>query len=80
METLKDFRILILVHRIILYTDHNNLTFEKFTTERVLRWRLILEEYGPEIKYIKGPDNDVANTLIRVLLINSRLTESDVTR
>ena len=36
--------------RIIVYTDHNNLTFESFTTERVLRCCLMSEEYIPEIK------------------------------
>ena len=27
------------------------------------RWRLILEEYGPEIVYIKGIDNTVADVI-----------------
>ena len=58
MEKLKEFRTVLLVHRITVYTNHNNLTFENFTTERVLRWRIMLEEYGYEIKYINVPDND----------------------
>ena len=28
-----------------------------------MRWRLILEEFGPELKYIKGENNVVADTL-----------------
>ena len=28
-----------------------------------MRWRLILEEFGPELKYIKGENNAVANAL-----------------
>ena len=40
----------------------------------------MLEEYGPEIKYIKGPDNDAADALIRLQLIDSDATESDITR
>ena len=28
-----------------------------------MRWRLILEELGPELKYIKGENNVVADTL-----------------
>ena len=52
VETLKYFCTNILGHRITVYTYHNNFTFEKFTTERVLGWRLMLEEYGPDIKYI----------------------------
>ena len=42
-ENLKQFCTIILGHRITVYTDHKNLTFENFTTERVLGWRLILE-------------------------------------
>ena len=53
VETLKEFCTIILGHHIIVYTDHNNITFENFTTERVLRWRLTLEEYVTEVKYIK---------------------------
>ena len=53
--------------------DHKSITFEKFTTEIVLRWRLMLEEYGPEIKYIEAPDNCVGGALNRLPLINSDL-------
>ena len=28
-----------------------------------MRWRLLLEEYGPELKYIKGEHNVVADAL-----------------
>ena len=31
-----------------------------------MRWRLILEEFGPELKYIKGENNIVANDLSRL--------------
>ena len=68
-------------HHITVYTDHNNLTIENFTTKRVLRWRLMLEKYVPEIKYIKCLDNYASKSLIRLLpLINSDVTESDITR
>ena len=40
----------------------------------------MLEEYGPEIKYIKGTDNDTADALIRPQLINSDIEESKITR
>ena len=79
VETLKEFYIIILVHRITVYTDHKHIAFETFTTERVLRWPLMLEEYGPEIKYIKGTDNDAADALGRLSLIKSDVTESDIT-
>ena len=34
-----------------------------FNTDIVLRWRLILEEYGPDIEYIKGDKNVVTDAL-----------------
>ena len=63
VETLKEFTNILLGQKIIVHTDHKNLTCKNFNTERVMRWRLILKEYGPEIKYIKGPKNIVANAL-----------------
>ena len=54
VATLKEFRNILLGHQITVYTDHKNLTYDFFNTERVMRWRLILEEFGPELKYIKG--------------------------
>ena len=40
VEALKKFRNILLVHQITVYTDHKNLTYKYFNTERVLRWRL----------------------------------------
>ena len=60
---LKEFRNILLGHQITVYTDHKNLTYKHFNTERVMRWRLILEEFVPELKYIKGENNAVANAL-----------------
>ena len=34
--------------------------------KRVMRWWLILEEFGPNIKHIDGVDNILADTLIRL--------------
>ena len=31
-----------------------------------MHWRLILEEFGPELKYIKGENNVVADALYRL--------------
>ena len=31
-----------------------------------MRWRIILEEFGPELKYIKGENNVVADALSRL--------------
>ena len=31
-----------------------------------MRWRLVIEEFGPELKYIKGENNIVADALSRL--------------
>ena len=36
------------------------------TSDRVFRWRLIIKEYGPEIIYIKGELNTVADAISRL--------------
>ena len=45
-----------------------------FNTDRVLRWRLILEEYGTDIEYIKGENNMVAYGLSRIPLNGNQET------
>ena len=54
VETLKEFRTLLLGQRLRIYTDHKNLTCNNLITDRILIWILILEEYGPYIEYNKG--------------------------
>ena len=48
-----------------VYTDHKNLTWDALglTSDQVYQWRLILEEYGPEIVYIKGIHNTIADAI-----------------
>ena len=41
VETLKEFRNILLGYPIVVYTDHKNLTCANFNTERVMRWRLM---------------------------------------
>ena len=65
VEILKEFRTILLGHKIIVYTDHKNLIYNDLQTDRVLRWRLLLEEFGVEIRYIKGITNTVADVLSR---------------
>ena len=59
VETLKEFRNILLSQQIIIHTDHENLTYKQLDSDRVLRWRLYIEEYGPEIRYVKGEHNIV---------------------
>ena len=72
VETLKEFRNILHGQIIKVYTDHKNLTNKTFNTERVMRWRLILEEYRPELIYIPGNKNIFANTLSRLELVTNK--------
>ena len=56
VECLKEFKGMLWGQIIKVYTDHKNLMQNALglTSDRVYQWRLLLEEYGPEIIYIKG--------------------------
>jgi TusA-related sulfurtransferase len=68
VETLKESKGMLLGQRIKVYTDHKNLTHDALglTSDRMYLWRLILEEYGPEIVYIKEIHNTVADAISRL--------------
>ena len=72
VETLKEFRTTLLGQQIKVCTDHKNLTFTNFNTERVLRWRVVLEEHSPELIYIQGEHHLVADLLSRLDLLPER--------
>ena len=63
METLKGFCIVLLGQKFKIYTDHKNITYKNFDTDRVLRWIHILKEYGPDIEYIPGEEKIAADAL-----------------
>jgi hypothetical protein len=59
----KEFRNILLGQRIKVHTDHENLTYKTFNSEQVMRWQLYIEEYLPELQYIKGTHNVVPDAL-----------------
>jgi len=65
VETLKEFKGMLWGQQIKVFTDHANLMQDALglTSDRVYQWRLLLEEYGPKIVYIKGIHNTVADTV-----------------
>jgi hypothetical protein len=68
VETLKEFKGMLWGQQITVFTDHTHLMRDALglTLDRVYRWRLLLEEYGPEIVYIKGIHNTVADAVSRL--------------
>ncbi len=68
VETLKEFKGMLWGQDIKVYTEHKNLTRDAlgFTSDRVYRWRLLLEEYASEIINIKRIHNTVADAILRL--------------
>ncbi len=68
VKTLKEFKGMLWGQQIKVFTDHANLMSDALglTLDQVYRWRLLLEEHGPEIVYIKGIHNTVADTVLRL--------------
>ncbi len=65
VETLKELHGMLWGQTIKVYTDHKNLTCDALglTSDRVYRWQLLLEEFAPEIVYIKRIHNSVADAI-----------------
>ncbi len=68
VETLEYFKGTLWNQQIKVFTDHANLMRDALglTSDQVYRYRLLLEEYGPKIVYIKGIHNTVADTVLRL--------------
>jgi hypothetical protein len=76
VETLCEYKCILLRHFITIYTDYKNLTFSNFTTNCVTCWQFIVEEYSPNIVYLPGKCNIIANALSRLPKLNEPHDES----
>jgi hypothetical protein len=65
VETLKEFKCMLWGQQLIVYHGHKNLMQDALglTSDQVYHWRLLLEEHGPSIVYIKGIHNTVVDTI-----------------
>ena len=66
VETLKEFQNILFGQKLIIHTDHQNILYGNLSNDRITRWRLLLEEYSPEFRHIKGTDNVIADALSRL--------------
>ncbi len=68
VETLNEFKGMLWGPRIKVYMDHKNLIQDALglTSGHAYWWRLLLEEYGPNIVHIKGIHNTVADAISRL--------------
>jgi len=65
-ETLKEYQNILLGPQIEVFTDNKNLVYKHFNTERVMHWRLLLEEFVPKLTHVNGANNIVADVLSRL--------------
>ena len=82
VECLKQFRNIVFGYEVIVYSDHKNLVHAATVSEsqRVMRWRLLLEEYGPDIRHISGVENVVADAISRLPMAQNDENESSTSK
>ena len=76
VECLKAYRQMLYGQLITVHTDHKNLTHKttEHASNRVLRQRLLLEEYGADVQFVPGIKNAIADTLSRNEIAHERET------
>ena len=70
LEGLKAFSGVIRGQDSTVHTDQLNLLYNKLPSQQITRWRLLLEGYNPKVVHISGVDNDIADALSRLDLID----------
>ena len=74
---LKYFCPYIYSHKIVLYTDHAPIRLLKLkddSSPRLVRWIMALQQYDLQVKYLKGSQNQNADALSRLPILNRQDT------
>ena len=72
ISVLKEYRTMLLGAELEIYTDHRNLTYANFNTQRVMRWRMYVEEYAPKMFYLEGKLNVLADAFSRLPMFDDK--------
>ena len=72
LETLKEFRNILLGHEIEFLTDHKNLSYETiYSASRCVQlWKIRIQESGVTLLYIKVEANVVADSFIQIPMVH----------
>jgi hypothetical protein len=65
VAALKEFRSMLLGAELHVHTDHMNILNIGDSSQRRLRWISYVDDYGPQLHYIKRELNVVADTFSR---------------
>ena len=49
-----------------VHTDNLNLLYQKYPSQRMIKWRTMVEEYHPKFVHVKGLNNNDAEVLSRL--------------
>ena len=70
IERFKAFEGRVRGQELTVHTEHLNLLYQSMPLQRMICWRLLLEEWYPTIKHVAGVDNDSADALSRLDIDN----------
>ena len=70
IEGFKAFEGMIRGQDLTVHTDHLNLLYKSMLSQLLVRWRLMLEQWHPTIKDVAGVDNDGADALSWLDILN----------
>ena len=65
---------------LVVHTDHLNLLYKKLASACLVRWQMLLEEYGPTVQHIQGEKNIVTDALTRLELSQKQHDEIQDTK
>ena len=63
VEGMKAFEGILRGQDITVHTDHLNLLYSDMPSQRMVRWRLLMEEFHPTVVHVAGKDDDTADAL-----------------
>lgn len=66
VEGMKAFEGILRGQEVVVHTNHLNLLYSDMPTQRMIRWRLLMEEFHPTVVNVAGKDNDAADALSRL--------------
>jgi len=68
VETLIEYRTILYGNKNLAFMDHRNITFDRLSSQRALRWRLLAEEFNITIIFRQGASNLASNAISRLPL------------